>query len=224
MATGTRAFLRRFSSSAEHRRFRDAKPKNSPDDPRAMCKRYAQTRRAGACSRRYIRIDRYRKEKGSSCQGFRTPLCAEMQCGCGAAAGRKASPKPEGFGGDERSPNSSCQGFRTPLCAGMGCGCGATVGCKAIPKPEGFGGDERSPNSSCQGFRTRFAPGCGADAELRRGAKPVQSPRALEGFESGTMIPKQKSTPNGVLFCFGAPSGIRTRDPLIKSQLLYQLS
>ena len=48
--------------------------------------------------------------------------------------------------------------------------------------------------------------------------------RLLEGFESGTMIPKQKSTPNGVLFCFGAPSGIRTRDPLIKSQLLYQLS
>ena len=26
------------------------------------------------------------------------------------------------------------------------------------------------------------------------------------------------------LFVFGAPSGIRTRDPLIKSQLLYQLS
>ena len=25
-------------------------------------------------------------------------------------------------------------------------------------------------------------------------------------------------------FLFGAPSGIRTRDPLIKSQLLYQLS
>ena len=32
-------------------------------------------------------------------QGFRTPLCAGMRCGCGAAAGRKASPKPEGFGG-----------------------------------------------------------------------------------------------------------------------------
>ena len=32
-------------------------------------------------------------------QGFRTPLCAGMRCGCGAAAGRKASPKPDGFGG-----------------------------------------------------------------------------------------------------------------------------
>ena len=35
---------------------------------------------------------------------------------------------------------------------------------------------------------------------------------------------KQK-TPHEVVFLFyGAPSGIRTRDPLIKSQLLYQLS
>ena len=38
----------------------------------------------------------------------------------------------------------------------------------------------------------RFAPGYGAVAALRQGAKPVQSPRALEGFESGTMIPKEK--------------------------------
>ena len=38
----------------------------------------------------------------------------------------------------------------------------------------------------------RFAPGCGAVAALRQGATPVQSPRALEGFESGTMIPKEK--------------------------------
>ena len=94
MATGTRAFLRRFSSSAEHRRFRDAKPKNSPDDPRAPCKERAQIRRAPPVSRREDKIG---KEKGLSCQGFRTPLCAGIRCGCGAAAGRKASPKPEGF-------------------------------------------------------------------------------------------------------------------------------
>ena len=35
---------------------------------------------------------------------------------------------------------------------------------------------------------------------------------------------KRKTTPYGVVFFYGAPSGIRTRDPLIKSQLLYQLS
>ena len=96
IATGTRAFLRRFSSSAEHRRFRDAKPKNSPDDPRAPCKKSAQIRRAPSVSRREDKIG---KEKASSCQGFRTPLCAGIRCGCGTAAERKASPKPEGFGG-----------------------------------------------------------------------------------------------------------------------------
>ena len=74
------------------------------------------------------------------------------------------------------------------------------------------------------GIQNPLCAGMGANAGLRQSAKHVQSLKALEGFESGTMIPKQKSTPNGVLFCFGAPSGIRTRDPLIKSQLLYQLS
>ena len=34
---------------------------------------------------------------------------------------------------------------------------------------------------------------------------------------------KRKNTAIAV-FLYGAPSGIRTRDPLIKSQLLYQLS
>ena len=35
----------------------------------------------------------------------------------------------------------------------------------------------------------------------------------------------KRKTPRKVVFLFyGAPSGIRTRDPLIKSQLLYQLS
>ena len=31
--------------------------------------------------------------------GIQNPLCAGMRCGCGAATERKASPKPEGFGG-----------------------------------------------------------------------------------------------------------------------------
>ena len=35
---------------------------------------------------------------------------------------------------------------------------------------------------------------------------------------------KTKNTAFAVFLFFGAPSGIRTRDPLIKSQLLYQLS
>ena len=35
---------------------------------------------------------------------------------------------------------------------------------------------------------------------------------------------KQKNHPIGWFFVFGAPPGTRTLDPLIKSQLLYQLS
>ena len=95
MATGTRAFLRRFPSSAEHRRFRDAKPKNSPDDPRAPCKERAQIRRAPSVSRRE---DKIWNEKALSCQGFRTPLCAGI--GAVAALRRSAKPlqSPKGFG------------------------------------------------------------------------------------------------------------------------------
>ena len=37
-------------------------------------------------------------------------------------------------------------------------------------------------------------------------------------------IIKQKPPRDVVVLFYGAPSGIRTRDPLIKSQLLYQLS
>ena len=35
---------------------------------------------------------------------------------------------------------------------------------------------------------------------------------------------KKRNAMHSVFLFFGAPSGIRTRDPLIKSQLLYQLS
>ncbi len=61
-----------------------------------------------------------------------------------------------------------------------------------------------------------------------RGFSGAQSQSKAEGFggvrigndskctkEKGRLLPS---------FFFGAPSGIRTRDPLIKSQLLYQLS
>ena len=44
----------------------------------------------------------------------------------------------------------------------------------------------------------------------------------LSALPSPARIPQRKST--AVAVRFGAPSGIRTRDPLIKSQLLYQLS
>ena len=46
--------------------------------------------------------------------------------------------------------------------------------------------------------------------------------RSCEFVPLGTA--KRKNTTHGGVFLFGAPSGIRTRDPLIKSQLLYQLS
>ena len=44
--------------------------------------------------------------------------------------------------------------------------------------------------------------------------------RSSPRFKSKTKRDKQ----NAYLFLFGAPSGTRTQDPLIKSQLLYQLS
>ena len=47
-------------------------------------------------------------------------------------------------------------------------------------------------------------------------------------FAFGSSFPleayKKKNTAYAVFSFYGAPSGIRTRDPLIKSQLLYQLS
>ena len=72
-------------------------------------------------------------------------------------------------------------------------------------------------NPLCAGMER----GCGAAVER----KAYPKPKGFGGVQIGNYDTKTKeSTPNGVLFCFGAPSGIRTRDPLIKSQLLYQLS
>ncbi len=50
--------------------------------------------------------------------------------------------------------------------------------------------------------------------------------RALSVFESlqDNCKKNKANTQKGICFIYGAPSGTRTRDPLIKSQLLYQLS
>ena len=65
---------------------------------------------------------------------------------------------------------------------------------------------------------------CGFHAAAWRKAYP-KAARAFGGVRIGSNSgTKTKEHADGVLFCFGAPSGIRTRDPLIKSQLLYQLS
>ena len=44
------------------------------------------------------------------------------------------------------------------------------------------------------------------------------------GFCGNGGVSNRKDHPFRVVFLFGAPSGTRTQGPLIKSQLLYQLS
>ena len=51
---------------------------------------------------------------------------------------------------------------------------------------------------------------------------PLQ--RLTSVFGMGTGEPTALKTPTEPISRFGAPSGTRTPDPLIKSQLLYQLS
>ena len=70
---------------------------------------------------------------------------------------------------------------------------------------------ERSPDSFCVGY----------DLSSRLVSKQVLSARQslTSVFGMGTGGPFALKT-----LTIGAPSGIRTRDPLIKSQLLYQLS
>ena len=51
-----------------------------------------------------------------------------------------------------------------------------------------------------------------------------QSLTSVFGMGTGGPSAIETLTVCGSLFAAGAPSGIRTRDPLIKSQLLYQLS
>ena len=71
-------------------------------------------------------------------------------------------------------------------------------------------GTNRAPSG---GLRLRRKTRC-ASTNSPRSARPARSCRHT----------KTKRHGKSVSFCFGAPSGTRTRDPLIKSQLLYQLS
>ena len=59
-------------------------------------------------------------------------------------------------------------------------------------------------------------------ANYHRNSCPL--PVANEGFESGTVYEIKKDSHKDYPSLFGAPPGTRTLDPLIKSQLLYQLS
>ena len=135
---------------------------------------------------------------------------------------------------DKERKSLVVSGIQNPLCAGMGCGCGAAARRKACPKPgalDGFESQQQNaptekPPSMMEAF---FCVHREPDGSLC-----VFVRRRKAGGDFATRNPKthfaeapqatQKSTPHGVLFCVGAPSGIRTRDPLIKSQLLYQLS
>ena len=71
-------------------------------------------------------------------------------------------------------------------------------------------------NPLCAGMR------CGCDTAAERKASP--KPKGFGGVQIGNYDTKRKTSIIDGGFSFGAPSGIRTRDPLIKSQLLYQLS
>ena len=164
-------------------------------------------------------------ESGLSCQGFRTPLCAGIRCGCGAAAGRKASPKPEGFWrgriGNYDTKTKEHSEWCAVLCAPANLRFAHAFFSAAIRRAAVLLRKTKKRTSGIQNpalrrdtVRLRRCGGAQSHSKARR---------LLEGFESGTMIPKE-NLHHRWRFSFGAPSGIRTRDPLIKSQLLYQLS
>ena len=70
-------------------------------------------------------------------------------------------------------------------------------------------------------------PALRRDTVRLRHCSRAQSQSKARGLWRGSNreLWKQKERPcKCMVFLFGAPSGIRTRDPLIKSQLLYQLS
>ena len=74
-----------------------------------------------------------------------------------------------------------------------------------------------------------FVPFCATGTSLLLATQIPQAVCELPfRFANGSPLPwvgqKEKTPRKVVFFLFGAPSGIRTRDPLIKSQLLYQLS
>ena len=53
------------------------------------------------------------ERRGHIVSGIQNPLCAGMECGCGAAVERKACPKPKGFGGVRIGSNKRHQRKRT---------------------------------------------------------------------------------------------------------------
>ena len=64
-----------------------------------------------------------------------------------------------------------------------------------------------------------YAPWSAAVADVHR-----KSALCRSSFESLFGATEKQKTTRWVVFVFGAPPGTRTLDPLIKSQLLYQLS
>ena len=84
----------------------------------------------------------------------------------------------------------------------------------------------RSRSSFCSTYSTSFSGGHRHAARIgdpRRGVPSVARKAAAAGRRrSSAAIAAGPFRENGI--CFGEPVGIRTRDLLIKSQLLYRLS
>ena len=100
------------------------------------------------------------------------------------------------------------------------CACGAKLAARArtarAPRdPLGPAATPKQKDTEPCTFRG-LAPAAQSASRTNRSrsARPARSCRHT----------KTKRHGKSVSFCFGAPSGTRTRDPLIKSQLLYQLS
>ena len=127
--------------------------------------------------------------------GIQNPALRRDRCECGAAAERKVTPKPEGFGGVRIGNYDTKTKEHTEWCALLfWCTREPTVRSCVFLRRHKAGGGFAAQNQKTHFWDSepRFAPGYGAVAALRQGAKPVQSPRALEGFESGPMRPKEK--------------------------------
>ena len=133
-------------------------------------------------------------ESGLSCQGFRTPLCAGIRCGCGAAAGRKASPKPEGFWrgriGNYDTKTKEHSEWCAVLCAPANLRFAHAFFSAAIRRAAVLLRKTKKRTSGIQNpalrrdtVRLRRCGGAQSHSKARR---------LLEGFESGTMIPKEK--------------------------------
>ena len=81
------------------------------------------------------------------------------------------------------------------------------------------------PDSSC--FRNRDPPGRKKGSVCGNGAGREGRLRPSQGHGKNGIPAAKKQIPDSLRnpgLLFGAPSGTRTRDTLIKSQVLYQLS